>query len=152
MVESGGRRFIKHINIDVRTIVFCTPGLLENMKKFRYLNPYIDEIRQKMLENESDNKNLPEWEQVTNLGLFRKYAEALLMNHPLIRKDMTIAAYHQQPTEAGIPLELVAYSSEIDWKTYVDMQSEIFEHLFSVIGEFGLKIFQRPTGDDFIGK
>ena len=65
---------------------------------------------------------------------------------------MTIVVYQRQPGETGIPVELLAYSSETDWKLYENMQGEILDHLFAVIQEFDLKIFQRPTGDDFMKK
>jgi len=144
MVESGGRRFSKYINIDVRTVKFCDPELMGRLRKFPYLDTYIEGLQQQAEKEGQDGL------KVTNILLFRKYMEALLQHHPLIRKDMTIAVFQQQPGEFGIPVELLAYCSEIDWKVYVDMQGEILDHLYAVIHEFELKIFQRPTGDDFI--
>jgi miniconductance mechanosensitive channel len=155
MVESGGRRFNKYITIDVRTVKFATPELLDRLKKFSYLNAFIHALQKEAGEEPADDKdgekkgNDFDRTRVTNLLLFRKYTESLLQHHPLIRKDMTIAVYQRQPGETGIPVELLAYSSEIDWKLYEDMQGEILDHLFAVIQEFDLKIFQRPTGDDF---
>lgn len=154
MVESGGRRFNKYVNIDVRTVKFATPELLNRLKKFSYLNPFIHTLQMEGKEDPADDKERKgivfDRSRVTNLLLFRKYTESLLRHHPLIRQDMTIAVYQRQPGETGIPVELLAYSSEIDWKLYEDMQGEILDHLFAVIQEFDLKIFQRPTGDDFM--
>jgi miniconductance mechanosensitive channel len=155
MVESGGRRFNKYINIDVRTVAFAKPELLNRLKKFSYLKTLLQELQADVgIDPAHDpGKERPEIvfdrTRVTNLLLFRKYTESLLRHHPLIRKDMTIAVYQRQPGETGIPVELLAYSSEIDWKLYEDMQGEILDHLYAVIQEFDLKIFQRPTGDDF---
>ena len=155
MVESGGRRFNKYINIDVRTVKFAMPELLNRLKKFGYLKTFIQELQVDIQKDPADGSGkeiqeiVPDRTRVTNLLLFRKYTESLLQNHPLIRKDMTIAVYQRQPGETGIPVELLAYSSEIDWKLYENMQGEILDHLFAVIQEFDLKIFQRPTGDDF---
>ena len=33
---------------------------------------------------------------------------------------------------------------------YENIQSEIFEHLLAIMNEFGLKVFQHPTGDDLL--
>jgi miniconductance mechanosensitive channel len=33
---------------------------------------------------------------------------------------------------------------------YENIQSEIFEHLLAVMNEFGLRVFQQPTGDDML--
>jgi hypothetical protein len=32
----------------------------------------------------------------------------------------------------------------------INVQSEIFEHLLAMVNEFGLKVFQQPTGDDLL--
>jgi miniconductance mechanosensitive channel len=32
---------------------------------------------------------------------------------------------------------------------YENLQSEVFEHLFAVLPQFGLRVFQAPAGTDF---
>jgi miniconductance mechanosensitive channel len=53
------------------------------------------------------------------------------------------------PTEKGLPIQIYVFSNDIDWIRYEEIQSDIFDHLLAVIPEFGLKIFQSPTGKDF---
>ena len=36
----------------------------------------------------------------------------------------------------------------IDWVTYEGIQSDIFDHIIAIVPEFGLKIFQTPSGQD----
>jgi miniconductance mechanosensitive channel len=152
MSDLGGRRFNKYIVIDVRTVKFCSDALLGKLKKFRYLKSFIGEYEKNAVDKikKSNEDEVDDWMKITNLLLFRKYAEALLTRHPLIRKDMTVAVYQLQATETGVPISILAYSSELDWKAYENLQGEIMDHLFAVIREFDLKIFQRPTGEDFV--
>lgn len=53
-----------------------------------------------------------------------------------------------QPTAEGLPLELYCFSKIKSFKPYEKVQAEVFEHIFSVIPEFGLKVFQTPSGND----
>jgi miniconductance mechanosensitive channel len=56
------------------------------------------------------------------------------------------------PGENGLPLEIYAFIKDTNWEYYEGVQSDIFDHIFSVAGEFGLRIFQNPTGYDMKNK
>jgi len=145
MVESDGRLIKRSILIDMKSIKFCSQDELEKYSKISYLKTYID----------SKNKNnenallLNNGRTITNFGIFRKYVEYFLKNNPNINQDSTVVARHRQPSENGIPLEIYCFSKEKNLADYEEVQSELFEHILSIIPEFGLKVFQRPTGDDF---
>ena len=62
---------------------------------------------------------------------------------------MTFLVRQLEPTEKGHPIQIYVFSNDIDWISYEEIQSDIFDHLLAVIPEFGLKIFQSPTGNDF---
>jgi miniconductance mechanosensitive channel len=47
-----------------------------------------------------------------------------------------------QPTAMGIPLELYFFTKDKNWVPYENLQSEVFDHLLAIIGEFDLKVFQ----------
>jgi hypothetical protein len=47
---------------------------------------------------------------------------------------------------AGLSFKMPTILSTIG----INVQSEIFEHLLAMINEFGLKVFQQPTGDDLL--
>ena len=68
----------------------------------------------------------------------------------MIDKSQTIIVRHRPPEENGLPLQVYAFTNQIDFVTYENVQSEIFEHLLAVINEFELKVFQQPTGDDLL--
>jgi len=86
---------------------------------------------------------------MTNLGTFRKYLENYLHNHPKIHQDMTFLVRHLQPTEKGLPMEIYVFSNDQEWANYESIQADIFDHILAIMPEFGLRVFQNPTGDDF---
>ncbi len=153
MTESGGRRIKRSINIDMKSVKFCTPEMIEKFRKIRILASYIDEKEEEMRQyNEThgvDDSVLVNKRRQTNIGVFRKYCELYLHNHPKIRKDMTFLVRHLQPGPTGIPIEIFVFSSEQAWPVYEGIQADIFDHILSVVPEFELGIFQNPTGDDF---
>ena len=48
-----------------------------------------------------------------------------------------------------IPIQIYAFSNDIEWINYEDIQSDIFDHVLAVINQFDLEIFQNPNGSDF---
>lgn len=153
MEESGGRRIKRSISIDMKSVKFCAPEMLTKFKKIHVLKDYI-ESKEKELTEYNKKLNIDESVKVngrrlTNLGIFRKYAERYLINHPRIHNDMTFLVRHLQPTDRGIPMEIYVFSNDQKWANYEAIQADIFDHILAVIPEFDLKVFQNPTGDDF---
>ncbi len=154
MTESGGRRIKRHINIDMRSVKFCTPEMLENFKKIQYIKSFIEK-RQKEIADFNKENNVDEsikvnGRRMTNLGTFRFYLKEYLANNPKIHKDMTFLVRHLQPTETGIPIEIYVFSNDQVWANYESIQADIFDHILAVIPEFELRVFQNPTGEDFL--
>lgn len=155
MEESGGRRIKRSIYLDMQSVRFCNPEMLDKFKKIHHLKEYIEQ-REAEIENYNHSNNIDETvlvngRRMTNLGVFRKYVENYLMRHPSINKEMTFLVRHLQPTEKGIPLEIYVFSSEQRWAHYESIQADIFDHLLAVIPEFGLQVFQLPSGSDLRG-
>jgi len=153
MEESGGRRIKRSINIDMKSIKFCTPEMLEKFNKISDVKDYV-ETKQKELdaynkEKNIDNSILVNGRRQTNLGIFRAYLRGYLHNHPNVHDDMTFLIRQLHPTEKGIPMEIYVFSKIQEWADYEDLQSDIFDHVLAVVPEFDLKVFQNPTGDDF---
>lgn len=156
MKESGGRRIKRALHINVKSICFCTEEMLEKYEKIKLIADY---IRQKRVEIEEDNKakNLQKGDmlngrRLTNIGVFRKYIESYIRNHPKIHGEgsLFIAMVRQlQQTEKGLPLEIYAFSKEQNWAVYEGIQADVFDHLMAVIPQFDLSLFQNPSGDDF---
>ena len=52
------------------------------------------------------------------------------------------------PTEHGLPLEIYAFTNDTRWVVYEGIQADIFDHLVAIAGQFDLRIFQQPSGND----
>lgn len=150
MQESGGRRVKRYVSIDIGTVKFCTPEMLERFRKIGYLTSYIDakqaELEQFNTENEIDSTVLVNGRRQTNIGVFRAYLQEYLNNHPEINHEMTCMVRQLQPTERGIPIELYFFTRIKDWVYYENVQSDIFDHLLAIVPQFELKIFQLTAG------
>ncbi|PCI97112.1 MAG: mechanosensitive ion channel protein MscS [Flavobacteriales bacterium] len=153
MSESGGRRIKRSLNITISSIKFCTPELLERFKKFHLIKEYIEEKSDKIevynKENKIDKSNLINGRNMTNIGIFRVYAEAYVKNNPDINPNMTCMVRQLLPTEKGLPIEIYTFSNQQEWVIYEEIMSDMFDHLIAAVPEFELEIFQNPTGTDF---
>ena len=153
MQESGGRRIKRSINIDMNSVKFCTPEMLDKYRKIQLLKDYIDETEQVVSEHNKilniDSSLLVNGHRQTNLGVFRAYLNNYLKNLPEVNKEMTCMVRHLQPTEQGIPMELYFFSSVKEWTAYESIQADIFDHVLAIVPEFELRVFQNPTGSDF---
>jgi miniconductance mechanosensitive channel len=153
MTEFGGRRIKRSIYIDVNSICFCTPEMIDKFKKINYLRNYIIE-KENELKDYNKRYNAKEEDlyingrHMTNIGTFRVYIECYLKNNPQLHKGMTQLVRQLPPGENGLPLEIYAFTDDTKWEIYEDIQADIFDHIFSIAEEFGLRIFQNPTGYD----
>ena len=151
METSGGRRIARSFIIDVDTVKFCTPEMLERFKKFQLVTQYIidkeKEVEEYNKANNIDDSNLVNGRRQTNLGIFRAYLNAYIANCPYINKDMTFMVRQLAPTENGIPIQIYAFSSNKSWIPYENIQSDIFDHVFAVVTMFDLKIYQKPSSN-----
>ena len=151
MENSGGRRIARSFVIDIDTVKFCTPEMLERFKKFQLVSQYIidkeKEIEEYNKANNIDDSNLVNGRRQTNLGIFRAYLNSYLANCPYINKDMTFMVRQLSPTENGVPIQIYAFSSNKAWVSYENIQSDIFDHVFAVVTMFDLKIYQKPSSN-----
>ena len=153
MEESGGRRIKRNILIDMKSIRFCTPEMLEKFKKIEYVKAYVDKTEKILLDYNKakniDNSVKVNGRRQTNIGVFRAYLRGYLTNHPDVHDSLTFLVRQLQPTELGLPIEVYVFSRLQEWAKYEDLQSDIFDHILAVIPEFELKVFQNPSGEDF---
>lgn len=127
MVESGGRRVMKSIFLDLTTIKFCTPELLDNIRKAIPL----------LADYQPDKGVTP-----TNSQLFRVYVERYLNSLPVVNTDLDLIISQLQSTEYGVPIQIYFFSRNKVWKEYERIQSDIFDHFFAIIPTFELKVYQ----------
>ncbi len=153
MSESGGRRIKRSINIDMNSVRFCDEAMLEKFRRFKYIADYIDSKKRELDEyNKSENVDdteLVNGRRMTNIGTFRAYVVAYLKHHPEINQNMTFLVRQLKPTECGLPIEIYVFSNDKVWANYEAIQADIFDHILAGIPEFGLRVFQNPTGSDF---
>ena len=127
MVESGGRRVMKSIFLDLNTIKFCTPDMLNTFRK---------EIP--LLADYKPNEGVTP----TNSQMFRVYVEKYLTSLPVVNTDLDLIISQLQSTEYGVPIQIYFFSRNKIWKEYERIQSDIFDHFFAMIPKFELKVYQ----------
>lgn len=127
MVESGGRRVMKSIFLDLNTIKFCTPDMLNTFRKEIPL----------LADYKPDEGVTP-----TNSQMFRVYVEKYQTSLPVVNTDLDLIISQLQSTEYGVPIQIYFFSRNKIWKEYERIQSDIFDHFFAMIPKFELKVYQ----------
>lgn len=153
MTNMGVRRIKRSINIDIHSIKFVNEEMLTRFRKFQRIESFVNqrqaEIEEANRNSKADKTELINGRQMTNIGVFRRYIENYLMEHPKIASNEVLMVRQLQPTETGIPLEIYCFSNDIAWINYESIQSDIMDHLLAAVENFDLKVFQNPTGGDF---
>lgn len=154
MQESGGRRIMRALNIDISSIRFLTYDEIERLKTSHLLENYIrnkmDEVNQYNLKHLKDGRStLTNGRWLTNIGTFRAYIIEYLKKHPRSNKNLLMLVRQLEPTERGLPLQIYVFTDTIVWVEYESIQADIFDHLIAVAPEFGIRIYQEPSGFDF---
>jgi miniconductance mechanosensitive channel len=153
MQEAGGRRIKRSINIDLGSIKFLSAEEIARFKNFVLLNEYVESKERELTEHNKQFADNPEAiinsRRLTNIGTFRAYLIRYLRSHPGIRQDMTFLVRQLAPTAQGLPLEVYIFTKTTVWAEYEDIQANIFDHILAIAAEFGLCLFQEPSGKDF---
>ncbi len=152
MADSGGRRISRNIHIQIDSVKFASPRLLEKLKEVNHLKPFIEQ-REKEIKEYNETKGLSQ-DQInarkqTNIGLFRRYLEFYLKNHERIHQDMTLMVRQLASEDKGVPIQIYCFTNTIVWGEYEEIMGDIFDHIFAVTKEFELAIFESPSGQDF---
>ena len=142
MEQAGVRQIKRSIYIDMKSIRFPDDKLKMNLRTL----PMLKEFAGSFEEEYNNYGSGP----ISNLGIFRYYTESYLKQHPVIDKEQIIMVRHRNPEGNGLPLQVIAFTNKTDTITYENVQSEIFEHILSVMNEFGLKVYQQPSGEDIL--
>lgn len=152
MSESGGRRIKRCFFVDSNSVRFLNEEDEARLSNSPLLKDYLIERHNEIDKYNQQNQVTPgvalEARRMTNLGTFRAYLVSYLRANPYIHKGMTQMVRQLESTSTGIPMEIYAFTNTTAWLDYEKIQSDIFDHVFAIAGEFGLKIFQMPTGHD----
>ncbi|MCH8328463.1 MAG: mechanosensitive ion channel family protein, partial [Candidatus Marinimicrobia bacterium] len=153
MSQSGGRRIKRALYIDMSGIKLCNQETLDRFAQINLISTYVNERRDEVAtynrERDISAELLINGRRLTNLGTFRAYIKAYLRSHPDINQGMTLLVRQLDPGPNGLPIEVYAFTSDTEWEKYEGIQADIFDHLLAVLPEFGLKVFQHPSGSDF---
>lgn len=152
MFEGGGRRIKRAIHIDIASIRFLTEEEIERFGRFALLRDYVAaklaELRAHNARWADDPDAIVNARRLTNVGTLRAYIVAYLRSHPSIRQDMTFLVRQLAPTPEGLPLELYVFTTDTRWAHYEGIQADVFDHVLAMVEEFGLSVYQRPSGRD----
>lgn len=152
MFETGGRRIKRSLFIDQSSVRFLEPEEVERLHRFALIDDYLerkhDELADWNARLSEAGRDPVNTRRVTNLGTFRAYVIAYLRAHARVHKELTQLVRQLQPTAQGLPLEIWCFTSTTAWAEYESIQADIFDHLLAIMPEFGLRIFQEPSGID----
>jgi miniconductance mechanosensitive channel len=152
MQETGGRRIKRALYIDAASVHFLDEAAIARLSRLKLLADYLP----------SKTRDVTQWNQalgeaaavpgnrrrLTNLGTFRAYVQAYLDTHPRIHHGLSCMVRQLDGGPQGIPLELYCFTATVAWAEYEGIQADIFDHLFALLPEFGLALYQQPSGQD----
>ena len=153
MSESGGRRIKRGLLIKVSSIQFLDEEQLSKLEQIERISGYIslrkEEIKKENIEKGVNKVLLLNGRNITNIGLFRRYALSYLKDHPKINQDLTVMARQLAPTPEGVPLEIYVFVKDKVWVNYEEIMSDIFDHLLAAIPSFDLECFEYNSEKSF---
>jgi miniconductance mechanosensitive channel len=153
MPESGGRRIKRALHIDMNTIRFLDENDIARFERFSLLHDYIKDKKEQLAADPGRSTRDPDLivnaRRLTNIGTFRAYVVNYLRQRKDMHQGMTLMVRQRDPTPDGLPLEIYAFSNVTAWVEYEGIQSDIFDHILAIAPEFGLRVFQHPSGQDF---
>ncbi|TAL87264.1 MAG: mechanosensitive ion channel [Rhodanobacter sp.] len=152
MVDSGGRRIKRALYLDASSVHFLASDELARLQRFRLLGDYLDGKHSELVRWNSQLGEAGEQpfnrRRLTNLGTFRAYVSGYLQQHPKIHHEMTCMVRQLASSPQGVPLELYCFTATTAWAEYENIQGDIFDHLIALLPEFGLALYQQPSGQD----
>ncbi|MGL2986040.1 mechanosensitive ion channel family protein [Flavobacterium sp. RSSA_27] len=154
MLKSDGRRIKRHILIKASTIRFLNNSELEDLQKITLISSYIEsrkaEIDRFNQANGIDKSVAINGRNMTNLGLFRKYINQYLHQHPGLNKNMIMLCRQLQLTPYGVPLEVYAFSTDKRFENYEYIMADIFDHVIAAVQYFHLEVSELPSNTGYM--
>ncbi|MCP3964794.1 MAG: mechanosensitive ion channel [Lentisphaerae bacterium] len=152
MVNSGGRRIKRSVILDMHSFKFLDEKDLNKLKKNKLISEYICRKEQELKEENQkwdiSSSSKVNARRLTNVGTFRYYIKEYLANNANIHNSMTFIVRQLQPTAKGLPIEIYVFTNDTDWVRYEEIQADVFDHILTIVPEFGLSTYQDPSGRD----
>ena len=135
--------------IETDSITIASEDLIKALEKSMILGSFLLKETEniKTYNEQHALEAQPNKRKFTNIGLFRRYIEFYLRNHPGVNPDMTLMVRQLQPTDKGPPLEVYCFSHSKVWEEYEILIADLFDHFYSVVQEFELYTFESPSGN-----
>jgi miniconductance mechanosensitive channel len=154
MSESGGRRIKRSLSIDLTSVHFLSEEQIADVKRITLIQDYLERKERELREHNEklniDDSVLVNGRRLTNIGTFRAYVSAYLKQHEdLHQEKMTLMVRQLASGPQGLPIELYAFTKSTVWAEHESVKADIFDHLLAVVPQFGLRLFQDPSGHDF---
>lgn len=141
MWDEGGRRITRSILVDQTSLHTLTDD--ERVNLAQRLPFDINTLSIDVVDDGVD-------QGITNLTVFREYARHYLRHHPQIRQDLHLMVRSMPPTEHGLPVEFYCFTTTTVLHEYEQIQSDLIDHMITILPEFGLRVFQSPSGQDIL--
>ncbi len=135
MRDKGGRRVDRSVLVDVNSIRFLTADEMERLRRSGRL----------------EGTDTAEGDTAVNITLLRYYLEHFLTHDKRVHHKMLTMVRQMAPTPGGLPLQLYFFTHATGWKDFERVQSDIMDHVYAVVHEFGLRMYQAPAGADIAG-
>ena len=152
MQTSGGRRIKRSVYIKISSIRYLSAEEVTKLSKIQLLKDYLEERQNEISSynkaNGIDKSLLINGRSLTNVGVFRKYIDAYIKQHPGTNKEMIMMVRQLEPTTTGMPIELYLFANSIVWVEYESIMADIFDHLLAAVKYFDLEVFEMPAADD----
>lgn len=145
MSETKTRRIKRAIVFSVNSFKFCDENMLNNYEKIDLIQEYILQKRNQIKEVNQSVKNpqlIINGRQLTNIGVFRIYAQKYLENREDISGNDTLVVRQLQQTSFGMPLEIYCFTTESAFASYERIQADVFDHLITASKFFDLEVSQ----------
>jgi miniconductance mechanosensitive channel len=152
MQEAGGRRIARAFNVDMGSIRFLTDAEIERFSRFELLKDYmagkVAELAEHNARCPGDADCIANQRRLTNIGTLRAYIVAYLRANSRIHKEMTFLVRQLPPSPQGLPIQVYVFVADTVWANYEAVQADIFDHILAIVPEFGLRVYQQPSGGD----
>ncbi len=149
MTESGCRQIARSIIIDTNSITPITSERVDELTdRYPLIKPWVDASRKAGHPANDPGLATINGSLDTNLGLFRAYLCAYILQSPDFTNNAQVLVRLLAPVEEGIPLQLYCYTSTTAWTAYEAIQSSLFEHAIVVANDFGLEVYNYESGRD----
>ena len=150
MEDKQMRRIKRSFYVDITSIKPCSAEMLVKFKQIDILKKYIEKAENEIVSYNTtlnaDTSLIPNGRHLTNIGVLRAYFLEYLKNNPRISNKGTLMIRQLAPSEYGLPLEIYCFANTTEWIKYENTQSDIFDHLYSVLDFFEIRAYQRDAG------